>query len=1134
MKKNVFNIFFFLGMAQIVFSQSTLDSFRLILPIGHGSKINDIVYTDDNKYIITCSDDNTCKIWEFSTGKLIRSLNNHNKRINGIDYNPLDKLILTYSEDASICIWNLNQSSPLFKLDGHLENINKALFNPKRREVISVSDDDMLIVWDLNSGKIKKKIKAHRDDIIDLVINDIEDWAVTFSKDGIFKIWQSNTWDSNYTGSHGNNLSKLVKQNSKKDNIYFIKKDSCLVTFNVNKRSIVSEVCNRNSLGILNFSISKSEQYIIASDINKKINLFDVKNKNKQTEIDTKDYALDISINNYETRCAFSLFNGSLIEYDLIGNKLIYENEISEWCLEKITYLGEKNYFCVGDMRGKCWIIESGSGRILHDLYNKTNAIKSINSYKKDSELVICIANENPRIFDYNKLNYNLLVKDCDFLMDSDLKINENKFILYNYYMLASYDKKNKTKQFEINPYKNNIVIASYTPNGNLIYITTNDPEKIDIYESNNGLLYDSIIILDNYYNNISNLTFSKNDSTVYLGSLEGIVYGFNTRNKKELFRRKITNEVIKDIYLDSDYKNIIIVSRQEVFFGNINSLKFKPIFKTDYIITDSYFMKDKIYLSFLSGEIIELNLNTKKLKSKIKVGYPITAISQILKNNIIGIGCINGSIEFWDLNEEKLKFSLINLEESNYIIKLQNAPYYMGSKDASKMLHYVTPNLKVIGFDQLDPAYNRPDIVLDSIGKYFGGTDIDFVTNYRKLWEKHIDRLGLNKEMLNTGEISVPDAVIIGADDIEYENKNGELNLKISANDTKYLLKRFNVLVNEVPVYGSTGINIADLKKYAWDTTVNISLSAGVNKIQVSIMNELGLENFKYSKYVNFTPPIGHKSKIYFIGIGVNEFKESSKNLKYCVKDVIDLGNFLSGPNTEVKLFINDQVTKENILALKEYLSKTSVNDKVIISCSSHGLLDENLDFYLAMHDLDFNKPEVRGLKYEELEKLLDSIPARQKLLLLDACYSGENDKKEVLKKHSPRAEKQKEAAILEEYNDNSKNFIKQIEEFNKNNFVKMSDLFINFRNNTGSIIISAAGGQESALEAILVDGKIIENGAFTYSILECLRQNRDNKLTVNALKKFTEKLVEKITNGEQKPTSRQEMLEINWEIND
>ena len=43
------------------------------------------------------------------------------------------------------------------------------------------------------------------------------------------------------------------------------------------------------------------------------------------------------------------------------------------------------------------------------------------------------------------------------------------------------------------------------------------------------------------------------------------------------------------------------------------------------------------------------------------------------------------------------------------------------------------------------------------------------------------------------------------------------------------------------------------------------------------------------------------------------------------------------------------------------------------------------------------------------------------------------------------------------------------------------------------------AAGGQESALEAISVDGKTIENGAFTYSILECLKQNEGKELKVN-----------------------------------
>ena len=171
------------------------------------------------------------------------------------------------------------------------------------------------------------------------------------------------------------------------------------------------------------------------------------------------------------------------------------------------------------------------------------------------------------------------------------------------------------------------------------------------------------------------------------------------------------------------------------------------------------------------------------------------------------------------------------------------------------KKLHYTELDLNIIGFEQLDPIYNRPDIVLDSIGKYFGNSDGGMIDEYRKSWEKRIDRLGLDKEKLGKGEIAVPNAEIVGADAIAYENKNGILDIKVAANDPKYPLRRFNVYVNEVPLYGSAGISIAHLKKQVWDTTVSVPLSVGENKIQVSVMNELGLENFKYPSYVNYTP---------------------------------------------------------------------------------------------------------------------------------------------------------------------------------------------------------------------------------------------------------------------------------------
>jgi hypothetical protein len=440
-------------------------------------------------------------------------------------------------------------------------------------------------------------------------------------------------------------------------------------------------------------------------------------------------------------------------------------------------------------------------------------------------------------------------------------------------------------------------------------------------------------------------------------------------------------------------------------------------------------------------------------------------------------------------------------------------------------MLHYVTPGLKVIGFEQLDPVYNRPDIVLDSIGKYFGGADQELLANYRQSWEKRIDRLGLDKDKLGKGEISVPNAEIVGADEIAYENKEGKLEINVSANDPKYPLRRFNVFINEVPLYGSAGISIAHLRKQVWDTTVSVPLSMGENKIQVSVMNELGLENFKYPTYVNFSPQNELVAKTYFIGIGVNEFFEQEHNLKYCVKDVQDLAMAFGDGNSNVNtlLLTNKEVTRENILKLKEFLSKTSVNDKVIISCSSHGLLDDSLNFYLAMHDVDFKNPKARGLKYEELESLLDGIPARQKLLLLDACNSGENEF-ETASNYVPDDIKFAKIGRGAE--------IENTTTTQDASFKTMMELFVNVRNNTGSVIISAAGGQEFALEAIEVDGKTIENGAFTYSVLEYLNSNKTNSeaLTVNKLKQYAEKRVEEITNGKQKPTSRQETMEVDW----
>jgi Caspase domain len=306
--------------------------------------------------------------------------------------------------------------------------------------------------------------------------------------------------------------------------------------------------------------------------------------------------------------------------------------------------------------------------------------------------------------------------------------------------------------------------------------------------------------------------------------------------------------------------------------------------------------------------------------------------------------------------------------------------------------------------------------------------------------------------------------------------------------------------------------------------------LNQGFNKIQLSCINSQGVESLRETFYTNFQP-IAKQSipKTYYIGIGVSDYKDTKMNLRYAYKDVVDLDAVFKSTNDSANyrfhVFGNAAATRENILQIKKVLAQSNIEDKVIISISGHGLLDGNNEFYFATHDMDFNNPASKGLSYDSLEDLLDDIPARKKLLLIDACHSGEVDK-EVITEIDSSTNVKTYGAKGFIVNPNKKSADLQ------NSFELMRELFADLSRGNGSIVISAAGGLEYALE----DEKY-SNGVFTYSIKKGLLEgeadkNANQKITVNELKEFVTKRVMELTKGRQRPTSRKEALEFDWTL--
>ena len=295
--------------------------------------------------------------------------------------------------------------------------------------------------------------------------------------------------------------------------------------------------------------------------------------------------------------------------------------------------------------------------------------------------------------------------------------------------------------------------------------------------------------------------------------------------------------------------------------------------------------------------------------------------------------------------------------------------------------------------------------------------------------------------------------------------------------------------------------------------------------------MDKNGLESDPITLEVtNTTKPI--KPKVYYVGIGVSKYADSTMNLRYADVDVRSISKLMQekfGERLQIDTLTNAMVTKANILKLKDKLKTTSINDIVIISFSGHGLVDDKNDFYFATHNIDFNNPSEKGMSYENIQFLLDDIPARKKILLIDACHSGELDVVDT--DSSTSIANSNVNSYLPEGAKGSKGSKARSDTSGKDSFELMQSLFYDLDRGNGAFVISAAGGKEFAFES-----ENWGNGVFTYSFINAIndlgstRYPEDGKINISELKNYIYKEVSRLTNNQQKPTSRAENLEWDW----
>lgn len=145
-----------------------------------------IVFSPDEKAILTGSADKTARLWDLN-GNTLQIFNGHFGSVNSAIFSPDGKTIFTGSSDGTSRLWDLNgKCLQIFR--GHKDVVLSVAFSPDGKTVLTGSADSTAILWDLN-GIIIQRFKGHSSPVLKVTFEPDGKKILTGSSDQTARLW---------------------------------------------------------------------------------------------------------------------------------------------------------------------------------------------------------------------------------------------------------------------------------------------------------------------------------------------------------------------------------------------------------------------------------------------------------------------------------------------------------------------------------------------------------------------------------------------------------------------------------------------------------------------------------------------------------------------------------------------------------------------------------------------------------------------------------------------------------------------------------------------------------------------------------------------------------------------------------
>jgi WD40 repeat protein len=166
---------------------------------GHKGAVLAVQASPDGKLLASAGTDQTVRLWDVETRKLLHTLNGHSDRVTSVAFSTDSKLLASASADQTVQTWDTTTGKPLRSLAAVKSPILCVAFGPGTSVVAFGCADGNVRIWEVTAGqKVAllttdgpkgKKLAAHRDAVNALAFAGDGKTLATVGDDRLLKLW---------------------------------------------------------------------------------------------------------------------------------------------------------------------------------------------------------------------------------------------------------------------------------------------------------------------------------------------------------------------------------------------------------------------------------------------------------------------------------------------------------------------------------------------------------------------------------------------------------------------------------------------------------------------------------------------------------------------------------------------------------------------------------------------------------------------------------------------------------------------------------------------------------------------------------------------------------------------------------